>query len=236
MVGLTLDIESTYQKDEKIKKEFLKKHYLKCVAQEKTFRENNRILELETGIVNTHPKLSGDNEPDITPDFIYIKYSPLYPEYGKILCISYILGNDKVKTIVGEDEKAVLKEFFKILEDPKIFIIGFNIKGFDIPYIIRRALIHDLTLPNCLRILGKKPWEVTMVDICDDYKFGMRDMISLDAICLAFGIPTSKDLFANHEMNTLLSMGIITVKDVVIYCEKDVNATQIVYNRVYSKF
>lgn len=234
MDTMILDIETTYAKSKKLMDMFLKKHYFKFVEQEQKFRTQREQMKNELGIDDCHEALRV--LPDITPEFIFVKYAPLLPEFGQICCISYKIGNAPTKSIVGEDEKVLLTAFAKLLEDPKIRICGFNIKGFDVPFIIRRMLILGINIPPCLMILGKKPWEITMIDICDDYRFGMRDMASLEVVCLAFGVKSSKDLFANHEMNLLLWLKVITLADVAIYCEKDVEATSAVFNLIYSKF
>ena len=234
MDTMILDIETTYAKSKKLMDMFLKKHYYKYVEQEEQFRKRRADMVKDLGIDDCHEALR--ELPPITPEFIFVKYAPLHPEFGQICCISYKINNQPTKSVYGEDEKSLLKEFCKIIEDPKIRIAGYNIKGFDIPFIIRRLIINSLSIPPCLMILGKKPWEITMVDICDDYRFGMRDMVPLETVCLALGVPTSKDLFANHEMNLLLWLKVITLQDVAIYCEKDVEATYQAFCIIYSKF
>ena len=231
---MIFDIETTYSKESKLMDMFLKKYYFKYLEQEQKHRLQREQAKDDLGIEDCHEALRV--LPEITKEYIFVKYAPLHPEFGRVCCISYKIGNSPTKSIVGTDEKVILKEFATILEDPKLKIAGVNIKQFDVPFLIRRMIILGINIPPCLMILGKKPWEITMIDIGEDYRFGMRDMVSLEVMCLVLGIPSSKDLFANHEMNVLLWLKEITLKDVAIYCEKDVEATAAVYNKIYSKF
>jgi DNA polymerase I len=57
---------------------------------------------------------------------------------------------EKVLTAAGEDDKGLIKEFIKFIDDhdPDI-IVGYNQDGFDWPYIYERAKKHKLKLNVC---------------------------------------------------------------------------------------
>lgn len=141
---------------------------------------------------------------DQTPDSIYGR-AAIYAEFGKIVCISagYFTRNGKgwqfrIKSFYSDDEKQLLKEFTQMLErhfnDPDHLLCAHNGKEFDYPYISRRCLINQLDVPRILNIAGKKPWEVTLLDTMELWKFGdYKAYTSLELLAAAFDIPTPKD-------------------------------------------
>lgn len=67
-------------------------------------------------------------------------------------------------------------------------IIGFNITGFDLPYLFRRSWILGIDPPQSLR--RGRYWHDCVVDLMDVWSLGNReDRISLDRVCKACGLP-----------------------------------------------
>lgn len=170
-------------------------------------------------------------------DYIYTKHAALYAEFGKVLCISVGLLDDKlVKTVATftnrdsegsttETEKEVL-ESFRIFCDshPELKLAGFNIKGFDIPFLTKRYLINGLQLPKMLQLRNKKPWEINVLDIMEDWKGIGWDIVALETLTLSLGLKSPKEKFQNNQMNTLLIKGEISIDDCAEYCERDVHS------------
>lgn len=141
---------------------------------------------------------------DQTPDSIYGR-AAIYAEFGKIVCISagYFTrsGNEwqfRIKSFSGHDETLLLREFTTMLErhfnDSDHLLCAHNGKEFDYPYISRRCLINQIEIPRILNIAGKKPWEVTLLDTMELWKFGdYKAYTSLELLAAAFSIPTPKD-------------------------------------------
>jgi len=141
---------------------------------------------------------------DQTPADMYGR-SAIYAEFGKIVCISagYFLrsGNSwqfRVKSFYGDDEKILLQEFTQLLErnfnDPDHLLCAHNGKEFDYPYISRRCLINQVEIPNILNIAGRKPWEISLLDTMELWKFGdYKAYTSLELLAASFGIATPKD-------------------------------------------
>lgn len=160
----------------------------------------------------------------------------IFAEFGKIVCISCGLVKDhatigksiRMKSFFGDDEKELLLDFKKLLEDlderGDYSLCGHNAKEFDFPFIARRMLINGIQLPRALDIAGKKPWEVNHLDTMDLWKFGdYKNFTSLALLCHIFKIPTPKDDISGadvarvyYEENDL--------NRIKIYCEKDVVA------------
>jgi len=156
-------------------------------------------------------------------------------EFGKIVCIStgYFYEDEnrnncfKIKSISGEDETLLLKDFTTVCDKfyklNKNFIFsGHNIREFDIPYICRRMLINNLPLPEYLWLHEKKPWEIKMFDTLTWWKFGdNKNYTSLNLLANVLNIPTSKtdidgsmvqDVYYNNK----------DLPRIVAYCQKDV--------------
>jgi uncharacterized protein YprB with RNaseH-like and TPR domain len=76
---------------------------------------------------------------------------------------------------------------------PATRLCAHNGKEFDFPYLCRRMLVNDLSLPSVLNMMGKKPWEVGHLDTMEMWKFGdHKHYTSLDLLLAIFNIQSSK--------------------------------------------
>lgn len=136
----------------------------------------------------------------------YADRAGLYAEFGKIVCISvgffYVENNRyqlRMKSFCDDDEKVVLNSFLELINKfhikfPRFQFAGHNIKEFDLPFICRRSVIHQLSLPQPLQLHGFKPWELPMLDTMQLWRFGnYKDYTSLKLLTAILDIPTPKD-------------------------------------------
>lgn len=170
----------------------------------------------------------------------YQDRAAIYAEFGKIICISVgVVYRDKdtrqlrvrFKSFADKDEAALLTEFSQMLDQyykntNKYFMCGHNIKEFDVPYMCRRMVIHQLPLPNMLDIAGKKPWETKhLLDTMELWKFGDRkSYTSLKLLAAALGFPSPKDDIDGSEVGRVFWEE-DDLDRIARYCEKDVLAT-----------
>lgn len=67
----------------------------------------------------------------------------------RILCICvYNVEANESKTFVGDDEGKILQDFFDYvssLDTPNL--IGYNVDSFDLPFMVRRAVVHKKKIP-----------------------------------------------------------------------------------------
>lgn len=185
------------------------------------------------------------NHPNDNAESIYGR-SAIYAEFGKVICISCGIisggGSNKkllLKSFFGDDEKVLLSEFCTMLtrwaSEGSRFLCAHNGREFDFPYLCRRLIINNCSLPTILNIAGKKPWEVQHIDTMELWKFGdYKRYTSLNLLAYTLGIPTPKDdidgsqvgevYWKDHDLNRIAH-----------YCQKDVATTVQVYLRLQAE-
>ena len=110
---------------------------------------------------------------DESPEEFYER-AGIWAEFGKIVCISvgyFVIQNSernfRIKTFFG-DEKQLLTEFKELLDNhfnlKTHLLCAHNGKEFDFPYIAKRMIINNISLPKSLNLFGKKPWEIPHLD------------------------------------------------------------------------
>lgn len=159
----------------------------------------------------------------------------IYAEFGKIVCISagyiYYKGQEKhfrVKSFYDDNEKLLLESFAEMLKKltakPNIKLCAHNGKEFDFPYIARRMLVNDVSLPDILQIHGKKPWEIEFIDTMELWKFGdKKNYTSLNLLTAIFGIPSPKDDIDGSMVGQVYWQE-KNLERIAQYCENDVIA------------
>ena len=165
----------------------------------------------------------------------YKQKAGILAEFGKVVCISVgFFYKDKaqriclrIKSIAGHNEQIILTEFIETVNrffwhKNKFQFAGHNIREFDIPYLCRRLIIHQIPLPAYMHIQGAKPWEISMTDTLQWWKFGdHKNYISLHLLATILGIPTSKDDIDGSMVQHVYYKE-KNLQRIVNYCQKDV--------------
>lgn len=159
----------------------------------------------------------------------YIEKSPLLPEFGKIICISFGLFDKDVKkifSIVDDDEKRLLIKFTQVIIKAckNRYLCGFNIKAFDIPYIIKKLYKYNIDIPICFNFLDRKPWEILVKDIYEIWKGTGNMTASLDEITYDLDINSPKMIMSGNDVHEYYWER-KDIKSIMEYCENDVDAT-----------
>lgn len=221
-------------------KEEIKKLVFFDVETATTYKEydelSDRMKDLWSKRCEWLRKNYNDNE-DKTDAELYSYKGALHPEFNRVLCVTFgrvdfdDYGETKytVHTCSGHDEKEVLKETLKVFEkfnSSGFKFSGHNIKGFDIPVILKRSVINGMTIPSFLHLHNLKPWEFPFLDTADVWGFGSwKDgMVSLDLLTASLDIPTPKEDM-NGSMVSDAYWKEDKLEDIVKYCERDVIAT-----------
>jgi len=111
---------------------------------------------------------------------------------GKVLCIGMVRSNGSMFDVLDDDNEAVnIEDFWSCWRDDfrntKVFV-GFNIKGFDLPFLIRRSWYLGLDVPPDVRP-GRYWNDYKVLDLMDVWQLGQpQDRISLDNAAKYFGI------------------------------------------------
>jgi uncharacterized protein YprB with RNaseH-like and TPR domain len=168
---------------------------------------------------------------DESPEEFYER-AGIWAEFGKIVCISvgyFVIQNSernfRIKTFFG-DEKQLLTEFKELLDNHfnlKTHVLcAHNGKEFDFPYIARRMIINNISLPKSLNLFGKKPWEIPHLDTMHLWRFGdYKNYTSLKLLAEVLGIPSPKDDIDGSEVAHVYYIE-KNIDRIVTYCEKDV--------------
>lgn len=112
---------------------------------------------------------------------------------GQVLCVGWLYDGDHEPVILGAKggtEKNIVGDFWLSVADELgrgNTLIGFNIFGFDLPFMARRAWVHGLQVPHIAR--NGRYWSNQFMDLMDIWKLGVYDQrISLDNMAKALGV------------------------------------------------
>jgi len=187
------------------------------------------------------------NEEELPHQELYIKRAGIYAEFGKVITVAvgifYEKRNGKhglrVKSFADHNEKKLLLSFKEFLEkkidQEKVRFCAHNGKEFDYPYLCRRMIVNDISLPKSLNLTGKKPWEVPHLDTMEMWKFGDRkSYTSLDLLTSLFDIKSSKAEMDGSMVNDVYYNSEGGLEKIATYCRGDVVATSQVFLKLNS--
>lgn len=207
-----------------------------------TVPENENFNDLDEEMKSLwEQKTHYQRREEFTPEEFYER-AGIWAEFGKIVCISvgYFanksdIRNFRVTSFFGE-EKKILKDFAALLDNhfnqAQHLLCGHNAKEFDFPFIARRMIINQITIPAKLNLFGKKPWEIPHLDTLELWKFGdYKHFTSLKLLTKILGIPSPKgDIDGSQVANVFYVEK--DIDRIVTYCEKDVIAVAQVFLRL----
>jgi uncharacterized protein YprB with RNaseH-like and TPR domain len=141
-----------------------------------------------------------------------------------------------VKSFCGDEEKLLLQEFSDMLHrwssDEQKYLCAHNGKEFDFPYLCRRMIVNNVSIPPILKLSGKKPWEVNHHDTLELWKFGdYKSYTSLNLLAYTLGIATPKDDIDGSQVHEVYWKE-KNMTRIVNYCQKDVVTVAQVYLRM----
>lgn len=170
----------------------------------------------------------------------YLQKSPIISTYGKIVCISVGFkdkGEFRISSLYSDNEKDVVDKFNNLLK--KIEVKDFNLSGyrilyFDIPWVMHKLHKYGIEPASILSIYGKKPWEMRVVDIAEDWKQKFAWTSSFDEVCYELGIDSPKSDLNGSEVHSAYWNG--DIEKIKTYCENDVRASLEVADIIYKIF
>ena len=170
----------------------------------------------------------------------YVENSGIISTYGKICCISFGFidneGNNKISSFYGDDEQDIVNSFnnlLKKIETKNFNLSGFRILHFDIVWILHKLHKYGIEPANIIYTYDKKPWEMRIVDMSDDWKGKFAWSNSFDELAYELDINSPKDTMNGSQVHEYYWQNRIdTIKD---YCERDIKASIEVSKKLYRK-
>jgi hypothetical protein len=173
-------------------------------------------------------------------DEAYLDNAGIISTFGKIVCISCGYkdnnGEMRISSIYGDDEKDIVDRFnqyLKKIELKNFDLSGFRILYFDIPWIIHKLHKYDIIPADIISHYQKKPWEMRITDLSDDWKFKFAWSPSFDEVVYELGLKSPKSFMNGSDVHVEYHKGNLErIKD---YCEEDVRASIEVADKMYKK-
>lgn len=160
----------------------------------------------------------------------YIENAGIISTYGKICCISFGYidsnGQKQIRSFYGDDEKDIVESFnnlLKKIEQKSFSLSGFRINHFDIPWVLHKLHKYEIEPANIIYLYDKKPWDVRVVDLSDDWKQKFAWSFSFDEMCYELGVKSPKDSVNGSMVHKYYYQGKIEM--IKEYCEKDVSSS-----------
>lgn len=159
--------------------------------------------------------------------------------FGRVCVIGWAVDDGAVRTVQSAtDESAVLVEFWEeMLSDAPqaglfdTVVCGHNVSAFDLRFLIQRYMINRLRPPAIIqRAADAKPWESNKVFDTMVQWAGVGGRVSLDKLCLAFGIESPKGDIDGSKVAQAVADG--RIEEVAAYCARDVEATRAIHKRM----
>lgn len=169
----------------------------------------------------------------------YLDKAGILSTYGKIICISFGFfkenGTNFIKSYYGNNEFNIVNSFNDALlkiQEKNFNIAGFKINQFDIPFLLHKLHKYNIKPAEILIPYNKKPWDMRIVDLAEDWKQKTLWPIYLDEIAYELGINSSKDEISGKDVGRIYWVE-NDLEKIKTYCEKDVNVTIEIEKKIY---
>ena len=154
------------------------------------------------------------------------------PALGHICSIAWAVGDGEInQTMIGwsvDDERSVIKAFFNCLPQMGMCrFIGHYITGFDLRFIMCRAIVLGVKVPT-LWPRDPKPWDQNVFDTMTAWA-GARGTISLDKLCEALSIESPKGALDGSQIAQAWADG--RFDEIAAYNRADVVAVREVFRK-----
>lgn len=176
----------------------------------------------------TIAKWEAESKPDAVADAI--ARTSFDPALGHICTIAWAIDDGIVWRCDADEvekEASMLANFFSHIDSQhRTTWAGHYISGFDLRFIICRAVVLGVKIPQCIP-RDPKPWGTTVFDTMTAWS-GSKGTISLDNLCKALGIEGKKDFdgsmiaeaWANGEHDKIAA-----------YCSDDVEKVRAIWHK-----
>ena len=162
----------------------------------------------------------------------YLRDAARSPLTGRVLAAGVRKPDGNLLIAHGEDEADILRKLvhqLRLYLQQSIPVAGFNIKGFDLPFIRFRCAVHSIHCGGLMdRWKGRAYWDGNFVDLMEEVVMGReRSGNSLDAVCKALGVPGKTGSGAHFAQ-----LYKDAPESALDYLRNDLRATAAVYERI----
>ena len=152
------------------------------------------------------------------------------PMHGHICTVAFARNGGDIEVCHAEtvaDEKAILTSFFAWL-DPyhSETLVGHYIHGFDVPFLLKRAVILGVKIPSGIP-RDPKPWDKLLNDTMVMWA-GSKGTISMDKLAAGLGLQGKSDLDGSMVAKAWADGEHDRIAD---YCKDDVRIVREIHNR-----
>jgi predicted PolB exonuclease-like 3'-5' exonuclease len=210
---------------------------IETAGQYKDFIEFEKNDERGSNLFKGKYQKMGWDEKYVNIYEAYLDNAGIVPTYGRIVCISFGYldnGQERISSFYGDDEKDIVEKFnnlLKKIEKKDFNLSGFRVAYFDIPWIMHKLAKYGIKPADIITTYNKKPWEMRITDMSDDWRSKFAWAFSFDEMCYELGIESPKDNMNGSDVHLAYWEG--RVEEVKIYCEKDVKASIRVSQVIY---
>ena len=160
-----------------------------------------------------------------------IAKTALDPAAGHICSIAWAVENEEVRVSTIHDlagETLAIQSFFSALPQMGMTrFIGHYITGFDLRFIMCRAIVLGVKVP-ALWPRDPKPWDQNVFDTMTAWA-GSRGTIGLERLCEALGIESPKGDMAGNQVAAAWAAG--EFDRIAAYNKRDVEAVRQVFRK-----
>lgn len=157
----------------------------------------------------------------------------LDPAHGHICTIAWAVDDGEVQALHAEtveQEADVLRGFFASIPSDtwaKPTFIGHYISGFDLRFILCRAVVLGVRIPPTIP-RDAKPWDKGLFDTMTAWA-GSRGTIGMDAICEALGLAGKSEGLDGSQVGKAWADG--RHAQILEYCMGDVERTRSIHRK-----
>lgn len=156
----------------------------------------------------------------------WLERAALSPETGRVLAIGLY---DESFWMFSGDEADILEAFWSgLCSHPEEQFIGWNIFGFDLPFLVRRSWILGIATPSWLR--RGRVWDISFIDLMEVYSLGTKQYVSLDTAARALGV--GRKTGSGADFGKLWCGTMEQRQQAIEYLQNDVELTQRVGARI----
>jgi hypothetical protein len=167
-----------------------------------------------------------------------VKKTALDGTFGRICCIGFAVNDDAADVRYGDEAETITAFFAWLIEAARIsdyterqsaIFIGHNILSFDLRFLWQRCVVNGIRPPAFIPF-NTKPWDGKVFDTMTAWNPERERRISLDKLCRALGVPSSKGDLDGSKVAEYWQAG--RHKEVAAYCMADVEAVRQCHKRM----